>query len=387
MPSIITSIIGGIQGASAATNAGNTAAGGQNAAGQTVTTAAGNANSLIGSSAATAGAGATQAAANAAGGVAGAASAAGGGALAAGNAAATGVTQAATNAGASALNAAGSANTLLNPYMQQGAQASTSLSQFMGPGGAGMTPFNASMMEANDPGYQFRLQQGQQALDRSASAHGSLMGGGQMKALLDYGQGAASSEYQNAFNRYTTQNQNTFNNLTSMSHTGQTAATQAGANMTDASQFAGRADMLGQQQAGQFNTQASQYAGNLGVAGAEYGGNAGINAAQYAGNAGMRSASEQSANTMGAATYTGNTQINAANDKAQGIIGRANSWNQMLGGIGQAGDMMLSGGMSSMSNGGSFLSGAFGGGAGGPDVNTPTWDPSTGREVYPSRRG
>ena len=52
-----------------------------------------------------------------------------------------------------------------------------------------------------DPGYQFRLQQGQQALDASAAARGTLRGGAQMKALTDYGQQAGSQEYANAYNR------------------------------------------------------------------------------------------------------------------------------------------------------------------------------------------
>lgn len=54
---------------------------------------------------------------------------------------------------------------------------------------------------ANDPGYQFRLQQGTQALQNSAAARGTLNDSGTLKALTDYGQGAASQEYQNVWNR------------------------------------------------------------------------------------------------------------------------------------------------------------------------------------------
>ena len=60
-------------------------------------------------------------------------------------------------------------------------------------------PTEANMVA--DPGYQFRLKQGQQALENSASARGTLRGGAQLKALTDYSQGAASQEYQNAYNR------------------------------------------------------------------------------------------------------------------------------------------------------------------------------------------
>lgn len=54
---------------------------------------------------------------------------------------------------------------------------------------------------ANDPGYQFRLKQGQNALESSAAARGSLNSGATMKALQRYGQDFGSNEYQNAYGR------------------------------------------------------------------------------------------------------------------------------------------------------------------------------------------
>lgn len=53
----------------------------------------------------------------------------------------------------------------------------------------------------SDPGYQFRLQQGTQAVDRGAAARGMLMSGANQKALTEFGQGLASSELNNAYNR------------------------------------------------------------------------------------------------------------------------------------------------------------------------------------------
>ena len=58
-----------------------------------------------------------------------------------------------------------------------------------------------------DPGYQFRLTEGQKALERSGAARGVTNTGGNMKGLLDYGQQAASQEYGNVYNR----NLNTYN--------------------------------------------------------------------------------------------------------------------------------------------------------------------------------
>ena len=52
-----------------------------------------------------------------------------------------------------------------------------------------------------DPGYQFRLRQGQQALENSAAAKGMLRTGGTMKGLMDYNQAAASQEYDKAYGR------------------------------------------------------------------------------------------------------------------------------------------------------------------------------------------
>ena len=52
-----------------------------------------------------------------------------------------------------------------------------------------------------DPGYAFRLSEGQKALDRSAAARGGLISGGALKAATRYGQDMGSQEYQNAFNR------------------------------------------------------------------------------------------------------------------------------------------------------------------------------------------
>jgi hypothetical protein len=52
-----------------------------------------------------------------------------------------------------------------------------------------------------DPGYAFRLSEGQKALDRSAAARGGLISGGAMKAAQRYGQEMGSQEFQNAYNR------------------------------------------------------------------------------------------------------------------------------------------------------------------------------------------
>lgn len=88
------------------------------------------------------------------------------------------------------------------------------------------TPVSFSMQDFfnnKDPAYQFNMDQGMQALQRSAAARGGLMSGGTLKDIAKYSQGLASNEYQNAYNRFMN-NQNTqFNRLSSIAGYGQTA--------------------------------------------------------------------------------------------------------------------------------------------------------------------
>jgi hypothetical protein len=53
----------------------------------------------------------------------------------------------------------------------------------------------------DSPGYQFRLNQGTDRLQNAASARGTLNDSGTLKALIDYGQDAASQEYANVWKR------------------------------------------------------------------------------------------------------------------------------------------------------------------------------------------
>jgi hypothetical protein len=87
--------------------------------------------------------------------------------------------------------------------------------------------FGMSQFQA-DPGYAFRLSEGQKALERSAAARGGLMGGATGKALLRYGQEAGSQEYQNAFNRYQAERAAQLNPLQSLAGIGQTSANTVG---------------------------------------------------------------------------------------------------------------------------------------------------------------
>ena len=62
-----------------------------------------------------------------------------------------------------------------------------------------VAPTAATM--AADPSYQFRMAQGQKALENSAAGKGLLRSGGTLKDLVDYGQNFATNEYSNVYNR------------------------------------------------------------------------------------------------------------------------------------------------------------------------------------------
>lgn len=83
--------------------------------------------------------------------------------------------------------------------------------------------FDLSKFQA-DPGYAFRLSEGQKALERSAAARGGLLSGATGKALTRYGQEMGSQEYTNAFNRYQTERAAQLQPLQSLAGVGQTSA-------------------------------------------------------------------------------------------------------------------------------------------------------------------
>lgn len=106
------------------------------------------------------------------------------------------------------------------------------------------TPFGMEQFQA-DPGYAFRLAEGQKALERSAAARGGLLSGGTGKALTRFGQEMGSQEYTNAFNRYQAERQARLNPLQSLAGVGQTAAQQIGQAGMQTAQNMGQTQMAG----------------------------------------------------------------------------------------------------------------------------------------------
>ncbi len=91
--------------------------------------------------------------------------------------------------------------------------------------------FTPEMFQAGvDPGYQWRLQQGNQGVMNTAAAGSGSLSGPALRALMEANQGMASQEYGAAFNRFQTQQGNIFQRLTSMASLGQNAAAGVGNN-------------------------------------------------------------------------------------------------------------------------------------------------------------
>jgi hypothetical protein len=109
------------------------------------------------------------------------------------------------------------------PWMQAGGRALTKLENAVDYTPFGMDQFNA------DPGYGFRLKEGQKALEASAAARGGLISGNALKSLVGYGQEMGSQEYMNAFNRYQQERAAKLQPLQSLAGVGQTTAANLGA--------------------------------------------------------------------------------------------------------------------------------------------------------------
>jgi hypothetical protein len=192
------------------------------------------------------------------------------------------------------------------PWLQAGQNGLNDLQYGMGTGGTAngsgvaqgslTTPYGQSftaptgLTEQNDPGYQARLQLGQDAIQRSAAARGGVVTGGTAQALNNNAQDYASNEYGNVYNRalnsfdtnfnaYNTNQTNQYNKLAALSGTGQQTATQLA-------------------------------------------------------NQGQNASNNVTSNLLNTAQGVGQQGNNAAAATASGYVGSANAWNQGLSGIG-----------------------------------------------------
>jgi hypothetical protein len=169
---------------------------------------------------------------------------------------------------------------LQRPFTEAGTTAVNQLSALTQPGGRltqdfAYAPFNYN--QNTDPGTQFRLQQGLNAMNATAAARGGLISGNALKAGQDYGQAQGSQEYGAAFNRYLqnyANSQNTFqmnrNNLINplqfLTNIGQAGASNQAANVgnfgtSQAANITGGANALAAGQIGSANAYGSALGG------------------------------------------------------------------------------------------------------------------------------
>lgn len=193
-----------------------------------------------------------------------------------------------------------------------------------------------------DPGYEFRLKEGQDAIERSAAARGNVLGAATMKGLDRYSQGVASDEYDRYYNR-------SMNRLGSLLDARTNAAGSIyGARMADAegdfSRGYGLAGDLYQSKAAQAG---ARYDTGMGTLNANYGREM-DNWNKLMGAVGLGQTGTQLSAQTGAQTTAGITQAlqNIGQAQAQGAIGVGNAWNagidNMMGILGAAQQGMFS---------------------------------------------
>lgn len=110
--------------------------------------------------------------------------------------------------------------------------------------GSLMKQFTGSNLES-DPGYQFGLNQGTTAIERSAAARGGLYSGATMKALNRYGQDYGGTKFGEAFQRNRQSSGDLFDRFASLAGLGQTGASQIGAAGQSAANMAGNYGIQG----------------------------------------------------------------------------------------------------------------------------------------------
>lgn len=188
----------------------------------------------------------------------------------------------------------------LQPYQTAGSTALDSLTR--------MLTKPATFQFQADPGYQFRLSEGLKTINRQAAAHGAAGGGATAKAAAQFSSGLASTEYDNAWNRWNTGRQQSINGLSTLAGMGERAG----------------------EVSGQFGMTGAQYNAGLGEQAAQYAGNQWSNATQWAGNSAESAVNRTTTNDLDYANFLANLQLNAGKAKASGQMARAGIWNGFL---------------------------------------------------------
>lgn len=129
--------------------------------------------------------------------------------------------------------------------------------------GSLLQPFNLSDWQSLSPAYNFTKQQGMQGVLNADAAGAGALSGSAQKDLINYNNGLANDSFNNAFNQYTTQQNNVFSRLSNIAQLGQNSASNTGLQGTT---------LAGQQANAALAGGAYQAAGTVGSASALAGG-------------------------------------------------------------------------------------------------------------------
>lgn len=166
-------------------------------------------------------------------------------------------------------------NNALLPYQSAGIHGLNGLTSGLAPGGnlvAGEV--SPEQILQQNPGYQFALDQGSQAIQRGAIAQGQGLSGGELKDLTSFAQGNALQAYQQAFQNFNTTQSLNFDRLSGLAGIGQNATNErVGSNLATAGGFSGIQSGIADLQ-GQVGT--TQAAGTLGASSLSTGGTQGL---------------------------------------------------------------------------------------------------------------
>jgi len=147
----------------------------------------------------------------------------------------------------------------LAPYREQGYAALKDIQ--------GMKPFltqsfadQQALAPYLDPSMAFRMRYGTQATERLGNVGGGALSGNTLRGLTEFGQGLASTEYGNAFNRAQTERANIYNTLANIAGMGQGAVnTGVGTGQALGQNLAGLTTGAGAAQAAGVVGQANAY--------------------------------------------------------------------------------------------------------------------------------
>lgn len=245
--------------------------------------------------------------------------------------------------------ATGDAIDIQRPFYDTGVRALAKSEEMLQPG---------YQFGPQDPGYQFRLEQENKAINNSAAAKGNLLSGATLKALASYTSGLASQEFQNAFSRWNTlagQGQQAGNVISNLEQNrGNTlSGLEVGRGTDLANLSTGRAGLLASNSTDRgvnLGNVSSNLGNNLSSLYTKYGdtmannsinqGNAlsnlTLNQGQYLANNALGNADFFNNTVGGAGADIANRTADAGDARAAGIAGSANAINQGIGGASNA---------------------------------------------------